>query len=85
MTPYQIHWLIMFPFSCIDPYQIAPILVAFYEACEWSLTPWETQTEGRGADYKQHYPRERSLTSLLPLTSNYPTTQPHSAHSRGVA
>jgi hypothetical protein len=29
--------------------------------------------QGQGADYE---PNERALTSLLPLASNYPTTQP---------
>jgi hypothetical protein len=35
------------------------------------------ETRGRGADYEYNYfPSERALTSLLPLTSNYPMTQP---------
>jgi hypothetical protein len=34
------------------------------------------ETRGRGADYEPYFPSERALTSLLPLTSNYPTTQP---------
>jgi hypothetical protein len=34
------------------------------------------ETRGRGADYEPYFPSEWALTSLLPLTSNYPTTQP---------
>jgi hypothetical protein len=34
------------------------------------------ETRGRGADYEPYFPSERALTSLLPLTSNYLTTQP---------
>jgi hypothetical protein len=32
------------------------------------------ETRGRGAEYEPYFPSERALTSLLPLTSNYPTT-----------
>jgi hypothetical protein len=34
------------------------------------------ETRGRGADYEPYFPSEWALTSSLPLTSNYPTTQP---------
>jgi hypothetical protein len=34
------------------------------------------ETRGRGADCEPYFPSEQALTSLLPLTSKYPMTQP---------